>query len=83
MPPQFHAFCAIRIGRGSPQVDPDEIAEKVSQMKPVIAAHVVTGRFDVMAYIEYDKTEVLYDVLKNIRQIPGVRSTETLTTLTE
>ena len=55
-----------------------EVLEAVSKIKGVKLAHVVTGPFDVIAYVEVADMEDLSNlVLTKIHAIEGIESTQT------
>lgn len=54
------------------------IAEKVKEIKGVIDAFSVAGRFDTVALVEVSRVEELKEIALKIHGITGVRRTETL-----
>jgi len=57
----------------------ESVIKKITEMENVKDAAVVTGAYDILARIEGEYiTDVLTSVIRGIRQIEGVTSTETL-----
>jgi len=57
----------------------ESVIKKITEMENVKDAAVVTGAYDIVARIEGEYiTDVLTSVIRGIRQIEGVTSTETL-----
>ncbi|MBU4256063.1 MAG: Lrp/AsnC ligand binding domain-containing protein [Thermoplasmatales archaeon] len=57
----------------------ESVTKKIPEMKNVKDVAVVTGAYDILVKIEGEYiTEVLTTVVRGIRQIEGVTSTETL-----
>lgn len=57
----------------------ESVTKKIPEMKNVKDVAVVTGAYDILVKIEGEYiTEVLTTVVRGIRQIGGVTSTETL-----
>ncbi|MDI6916601.1 MAG: Lrp/AsnC ligand binding domain-containing protein [Thermoplasmatales archaeon] len=57
----------------------ESVIKKITEMKNVKDAAVVTGAYDIVARIEGEYiTDVLTSVIRGIRQMEGVTSTETL-----
>ena len=53
------------------------VADEISKLKGVKAAHSVTGAYDVIAYIEVEDLKALADLVKRIHAIEGVQRTQT------
>ncbi len=61
-----------------------DVIEALSAIDGVIAAHAVTGRYDVIAQVEApDFAHLANSVLAELRQIDGVQSTETALVIPE
>jgi DNA-binding Lrp family transcriptional regulator len=57
----------------------ESVTKKIPEMKNVKDVAVVTGAYDILVKIEGEYiTDVLTTVVRGIRQIEGVTSTETL-----
>jgi DNA-binding Lrp family transcriptional regulator len=55
-----------------------EVAESALKIKGVKKAHAVTGQYDTVAFVEFNKMDDLGKVLEKIRRLKGVRRTQTL-----
>jgi len=55
-----------------------EVAETTIRIEGVKMAHGVTGQFDAVAYVEFQKMEDLGKIIKKIQQLGGVHRTQTL-----
>lgn len=61
-----------------------EVLEAVSRIEGVEAAHAVTGRYDVIIQVAADEfAQLANSVLLQVRQIPGVKSSETALAIPE
>ncbi len=68
-------YVLINVGPGALE----SVIKKIPEMKNVKDIAVVTGAYDILVKIEGEYiTEVLTTVVRGIRQIEGVTSTETL-----
>jgi DNA-binding Lrp family transcriptional regulator len=68
-------YVLINVGPGALE----SVTKKIPEMKNVKDIAVVTGAYDILVKIEGEYiTEVLTTVVRGIRQIEGVTSTETL-----
>jgi DNA-binding Lrp family transcriptional regulator len=60
----------------------DEVLKKIRAVPSVTEVQAVTGPFDLIAKIEAPQINVALDtVVHRIRRIPGIKSTETLVTV--
>jgi len=77
MPIQAYVF--IRVLKGNANV----VLRAVSRIKGVKSARMVTGRYDVVAFIEVESIEELGKlVATRIHRVRGVQSTETAVAIT-
>jgi len=53
------------------------IAEAVLNVSGVKMAHVVTGQYDIIAYVQFDDMSSLKKILSKIQNIGGVTRTQT------
>ena len=61
-----------------------DVVEGVGKVEGVRTVHAVTGRYDVIAQVEADEfAELANVVLAHVRQVDGVKSTETILTIPE
>jgi len=68
-------YVLINVGPGALE----SVTKKIPEMKNVKDIAVVTGAYDILVKIEGEYiTDVLTTVVRGIRQIEGVTSTETL-----
>ncbi|MEW6070277.1 MAG: Lrp/AsnC ligand binding domain-containing protein [Candidatus Thermoplasmatota archaeon] len=68
-------YVLIRVASGAVE----SVAAKIADFKNVKEVAIVTGAYDVIAKIESEYiTDILTTVVRGIRQIGGVVSTETL-----
>ena len=71
MPINVYVF--IQVDRGEPW----PVAEKISEIKGVKTAHVVTGQYDIIAFAELNDLENIKDLIKKIHRMEGVQHTQT------
>jgi len=71
MPINVYVF--IQVDRGEPW----PVAEKISEIKGVKTAHVVTGQYDIIAFAELNDLEKIKDLIKKIHRMEGVQHTQT------
>jgi len=73
-------ICFILIG-----VEPGRernVYNKLSKSNRIIEHHLVSGEYDIIAKIKVDNPKSLLGIIKNeVRSIPGVKNTRTLTRL--
>ena len=55
-----------------------EVAEATLKIEGARMGHAVTGRFDAITYVEFQKMEDLGRIVEEIQRIKGVRQTQTL-----
>jgi DNA-binding Lrp family transcriptional regulator len=60
-----------------------EVAEAILKIDGVKMAHAVTGSYDVIAFIEAAKLDMLGDILGKILSIQGVLHTQTAIVMPE
>jgi len=60
-----------------------EVARELRKMKGVKMAHAVTGRFDVVAYLEFANVDQMRDIINEAQLIKGVLRTETTIAIPE
>jgi len=53
------------------------IAEEAMKLRNAKMAHVVTGQYDVVVYIEFPNMDVLAELLGRFQGMEGVQSTHT------
>jgi hypothetical protein len=58
-----------------------DVAEATQKIEGARMGHAVSGRFDAVAYVEFQKIEDLGRIVQEIQQIKGVRQTQTLLTI--
>ena len=72
MPVSAYVFIRTSLGKAK------DVANAISGIEGVKSAHAVTGRFDVIAFIEAPDIATLGDlVLSKIHGVEGVSSSET------
>ncbi len=54
-----------------------QIAEAILKVSGVKMAHVVTGQYDIIAYVQFDDMAALKKILSKIQNIGGVTRTQT------
>jgi DNA-binding Lrp family transcriptional regulator len=54
-----------------------KVAEEAIKVKGVKIAHAVTGQWDVIAYVEFERIDGLSDMIHEIQAIDGVIRTST------
>jgi len=75
------AFVCVRIGSGEQQGLHRAVLEGIEEISGVLEAHLVFGRYDVIAKVEAKNTDDLSSlVVDRIKSIPGVLWTETFVT---
>jgi len=75
------AFVCVKIGSGEQQSLHRVVLEGVMKISGVLEAHLVFGRYDVVAKVEAKNTDDLSSlVVDRIGSIPGVLWTETFVT---
>ncbi|MBS7640552.1 MAG: Lrp/AsnC ligand binding domain-containing protein [Candidatus Bathyarchaeia archaeon] len=55
-----------------------DVAESAFKIRGVKEAHAVTGQFDDVIEVEFNKMEELGGIIEKIQSIKGVRRTQTL-----
>ncbi|TFG13695.1 Lrp/AsnC family transcriptional regulator [Candidatus Thorarchaeota archaeon] len=55
----------------------EQVYEKVKEIDEVEIVHLVTGPYDVIAYVELPEKSDYRRVVFAIHEIPGIKSTET------
>ena len=69
------AFIFVRVNLGTS----DQVLYDIKQIPHIQEAHVVYGKFDILAKVEASTMrELKHIVTHTIRQVPNVRSTRTL-----
>ncbi|MGQ9506572.1 MAG: Lrp/AsnC ligand binding domain-containing protein [Candidatus Bathycorpusculaceae bacterium] len=58
-----------------------KVAEAAVKVEGVKTAHAVTGQFDVVVFVEFQKIDELGKIIEKIQHINGVRRTQTLIAL--
>jgi DNA-binding Lrp family transcriptional regulator len=58
-----------------------KVAETARKVEGVKMAHAVTGQFDVVVFVEFQKIDELGKIIEKIQHINGVRRTQTLIAL--
>ncbi|MEM3696588.1 MAG: Lrp/AsnC ligand binding domain-containing protein [Candidatus Bathyarchaeia archaeon] len=58
-----------------------KVAEAACKVEGVKTAHAVTGQFDVVVFVEFQKIDELGKIIEKIQHINGVRRTQTLIAL--
>ena len=58
-----------------------DVAEATLKIEGARMGHAVSGRFDAISYVEFQKIEDLGRIVQEIQQIKGVRQTQTLLTI--
>ena len=72
------AFVCVRIGSGEQQGLDRAVLERIKEISGVLEAHLVFGRYDVVAKVQSKDTDDLSGlVVDRIKSIPGVLWTET------
>ncbi len=75
------SYVLIKI-QASPEIDPEQVLSKVIAVRGVKSAALVTGSVDLIAHIYSKSVDELSDIImRDIRKIKGVLSTETLVVL--
>ncbi|MEN2974407.1 MAG: Lrp/AsnC ligand binding domain-containing protein [Candidatus Caldarchaeales archaeon] len=70
----IHAYVFIRVVKGNANA----VLKGVSRISGVRSARIVTGRYDIVAFVEADSLEGLGRlVATKIHRVRGVQSTET------
>jgi DNA-binding Lrp family transcriptional regulator len=54
-----------------------KVADKLTKIKGIEMAHVVTGNFDVIAYAEFSNIDELTNLIQKIQALKGVQKTQT------
>ena len=73
-----HAFIMVKAGAGAAT----DVCDDLGEMDGVTDAHVVAGRYDVIAEVGGDEVEnVLQTVSSDIGTVPGVTDTKTYISL--
>jgi DNA-binding Lrp family transcriptional regulator len=55
-----------------------EIADMAMKIKGVKKAHAVTGQYDTVAFVEFNKMDDLGRIIEKIQRLKGVHRTQTL-----
>ncbi|MEX2722032.1 MAG: Lrp/AsnC ligand binding domain-containing protein [Candidatus Wukongarchaeota archaeon] len=55
-----------------------ETLESVRKIEGVVTAFLVFGRYDLVAFVETEELEELFDIAVEINSLEGTESTETL-----
>jgi len=72
------AFVCVRIGSGEQQGLDRAVLERIKEISGVLEAHLVLGRYDVIAKVQAKDTDDLSSlVVDRIKSVPGVLWTET------
>jgi DNA-binding Lrp family transcriptional regulator len=58
-----------------------KVAEAARKVEGVKTAHAVTGQFDVVVFVEFQKIDDLGKIIEKIQHVDGVRRTQTLIAL--
>ena len=66
-------YVLVQVEKGEPW----PVAEKVSEIKGVKTAHIVTGQYDIIAFAEVDDLQDIKDLIRKIHQLEGVQHTQT------
>lgn len=75
------AFVCVKIGSAEQQSLHRAVLEGIKKVSGVLEAHLVFGRYDVVAKVEAKNTDDLSSlVVDRIRSIPGILWTETFVT---
>ena len=73
------AFVCVRIGSGEQRGLDKAVLEGIRGIPAVLEAHLVFGRYDMIAKVEVKDSDALSSlVVDKVKSIPGVLSTETL-----
>ncbi|MFB6072481.1 MAG: Lrp/AsnC family transcriptional regulator [Halobacterium sp.] len=73
-----HAFIMVKTGAGAAS----DVRDQLGGIEGVQAAHVVAGRYDIIAEVDSDEVhEVLATVSKDIGTVAGVTDTKTYVSL--
>ncbi|MDI6707715.1 MAG: Lrp/AsnC ligand binding domain-containing protein [Candidatus Thermoplasmatota archaeon] len=68
-------YVLIKVASGTVE----SVASKIAEFKNVKEVSIVTGAYDIIAKIESEYiTDILTTVVRGLRQVEGVVSTETL-----
>ncbi len=60
----------------------EEVARRIRGFPNVVEVEGVTGPFDLIVKIQADRIDTALDVVMNrVRRVPGIKSTETLVTV--
>ncbi|MBR9679475.1 MAG: Lrp/AsnC family transcriptional regulator [Candidatus Altiarchaeota archaeon] len=80
----LESYVLVNIDSSSKNIDQTKTAEKIAKIKGVIDVVIVTGSKDMILRISSkDIADLKETVLKHLRDIEGVASTETLVVLDE
>ncbi len=73
----FHAFMLIETEPGRE----DTILKEATNIEGVKRGYIVTGMYDLVLELLAAKREVFKDIVEKIRNIEGIKSTQTLITI--
>ncbi|MCI4339797.1 MAG: Lrp/AsnC ligand binding domain-containing protein [Thermoplasmata archaeon] len=60
----------------------EEVSRRIRAVPDVVEVHGVTGPFDLIVKVQADHINTVLDVvMTKIRRVPGIKSTETLVTV--
>ena len=69
---QAYILMTVEIGKT------DEVINELRKINEAVRVSVTTGEFDIVALVEVEDLESLYDITaKRIHAIPGIRETTT------
>ncbi|MBS7609091.1 Lrp/AsnC family transcriptional regulator [Candidatus Bathyarchaeota archaeon] len=72
---------AVVLVQTTPSVSTPEIASRIRNVKGVEVVYEVTGQYDITAIVSGEDVNMLNSSIDEIRQIPGIISTNTLISL--
>jgi len=69
----INVYVFIQVEKGEPW----PVADKISKIKGVKTAHIVTGQYDIIAFAELNELQDIKDLIKKIHHMEGVQHTQT------